>query len=130
MNRLKKIIAILFAITILTSWNLPSYAADNAFKDTFENAFYGGLVGVLVGGALMAFTKHPEDHLNYLAYGAASGVLAGATYGIIKTTRSLAEYENGKVKFAVPTIMPEPQKHELTGQTKIAVSAQLLRYNF
>lgn len=130
MKMMKKTLAIVLAISMLTSWSVSCYASDNVFKDTFESAFYGGLVGALVGGALLAFPKKPKDHLDYIGYGAASGVLVGAGFGIIRSAKSLAEYENGKVKFAMPTIIPELRESAVTGQTAFAFNAQLIRGRF
>ncbi|MBI5655875.1 MAG: hypothetical protein HZC44_03220 [Geobacter sp.] len=130
MKKMKRILALTLAVSLLTLWNLPCYASDNGFKDTFENAFYGGLAGTLVGAALLAFTHKPEDHLDYMVYGAAGGVLLGATFGIVKSTRALAEYENGKVKFAIPTVIPELRENAATGQASLAFNAQLVRGSF
>jgi hypothetical protein len=130
MKKMKKTLAVVIAISMLTSWSASCYASDNAFKDTFESAFYGGLVGTLVGGALLAFTKRPGDHLDYLAYGGAGGVLVGAGFGIIRSAKSLAEYENGKVKFAIPTIIPELRETGFNGQTALSFNAQLIRGKF
>jgi hypothetical protein len=109
---------------------VPCFAAGNAFKEIYEDSLYGGLAGTLVGAAIMAFTKKPGDHLDYMIYGAAGGVLAGATYGLITTTRSLAEYENGKLRFAMPTIVPDFQEANSKGQTAFTLKAELLRGNF
>lgn len=130
MTKMKRILAIVFAVSMLTSWSASCYASDNVVKDTFESAFYGGLVGTLVGGALLVFTKHPSDHLDYLAYGASGGVLLGTGFGIIRSAKSLAEYENGKVKFAIPTIIPELHESASTGQNSLSFNAQLIRGRF
>jgi hypothetical protein len=108
----------------------PCLAADNAFKTFFQDAFYGGLTGGLVGAAVLAFTKQPGKHLDYIGYGAAGGVLVGAAYGAITTTRSLAELENGEVKFSMPTIIPEIREANSKGQTAIMATAQLFRGTF
>ncbi|GAM11724.1 hypothetical protein OR1_04040 [Geobacter sp. OR-1] len=130
MKRMTRVCAIAIAVTMLTSISVPCRAAENPFVETFQSAFYGGLAGALVGGALLAFTKHPSDHLDYVGYGGAGGVLVGAAYGLAKASRSLAEYENGKVKFAIPTVIPELQEHAATGHTSVVFNAQLVRGTF
>jgi hypothetical protein len=107
----------------------PCLAEGNAFKTFFQDAFYGGLTGGLVGAAVMAFTKKPGTHLDYIGYGAAGGVLVGAAYGAVITTRSLVEVENGKVRFAVPTIRPEIRDAS-KGQTSYIARAELVRGSF
>ncbi|OGU07569.1 MAG: hypothetical protein A2075_18805 [Geobacteraceae bacterium GWC2_58_44] len=119
----------LLAITLLTIAN-PCYAAENAFKTIFQDVFYGALSGALVGAAVLAFTEHPGRHLDYIGYGAAAGVLVGATYGAVTTTRSLAELENGEVKFSMPTIIPEIREIDSRGHTTIVATAELIRGRF
>lgn len=126
MKNLKRCAVI--AVTLILMAN-TCFAAENAFKTFFEDAFYGGLTGGLVGTALLAFTKKPLDHLDYIGYGAAGGVLVGATYGAITTTRSLAEIENGHVRFAMPTIKPEFRESATRGTTIVA-TAELVRGRF
>jgi len=127
MNKLKRGAALVVTILFIAT---PCLAADNAFKTFFEDAFYGGLTGGLVGAAVLAFTKQPGKHLDYIGYGAAGGVLIGATYGAVVTTRSLAEVENGRVKFSLPTIMPELREANSKGQTSIIATAELIRGKF
>ena len=116
------------AVTFLFLAN-PCLAADNAFRTIFQDVFYGGLSGALVGAAVLAFTDKPSDHLDYIGYGAAAGVLVGATYGAVTTTRSLAEVENGEVKFSMPTIIPELREHD-SGHKAIVAKAELIRGRF
>jgi hypothetical protein len=127
MNNLKRGVALAVTLLFIAT---PCLAADNAFKTFFEDAFYGGLTGGLVGAAVLAFTKHPGRHLDYIGYGAAGGVLVGATYGAVVTSRSLAEIENGRVKFSMPTIMPELREANSKGQTSIIATAELIRGKF
>lgn len=121
---------ILFSAVMICSLTVPCFAAGNAFKEIYEDSLYGGLAGTLIGAALMVFTKKPADHLDYMVYGAAGGVLAGATYGLITTTRSLAEFENGRVRFAMPTIVPDFLEANSKGQTAFLLKAELLRGKF
>jgi hypothetical protein len=126
MHSLKRSAAIAVTLLLIAT---PCFA-ENAFKTFFEDAFYGGLTGGLVGAAVLAFTQHPGRHLNYIGYGAAGGVLVGAAYGAVTTTRSLAELENGKLRFAMPTVIPELREANSKGQTSIVAMAELLRGRF
>jgi uncharacterized membrane protein YebE (DUF533 family) len=107
-----------------------AFADENAFRNTFESAFYGGAVGALVGAALMVFTKKPADHLINIGYGAAGGVLAGTAYGVARSSHALAFFDNGKVKIALPTIIPDLVESPVTKQITIAWRADLLRGTF
>ena len=108
----------------------PCLAEENAFKTFFMDSFYGGLTGGLVGAAVLAFAKQPGNHLDFIGYGAAAGVLVGATYGAVVTTRSLAEVENGKVKFSLPTIIPGIKEANTKGHTSIIAMSELIRGKF
>jgi uncharacterized membrane protein YebE (DUF533 family) len=124
-----RLITLLTIVTLISSTSTV-FADDNAFRETFRSAFYGGAAGALVGAALMVFTKKPADHLDYIAYGAAGGVIAGTVYGVAKTSRSLAEYENGKVKFAVPAIVPDLTENPNTRQTSVTWRTSLFSGTF
>lgn len=130
MTRIKKVLAVITATIALTSVTVPCQASENPFVETFQSALYGGLAGALVGSALLVFTKHPSDHLDYIAYGGAGGVIVGAAYGVAKASKALAEYEKGKVKFAIPTVIPELQGNPTTGRTSLVFNAQLVRGTF
>jgi hypothetical protein len=127
MTHIKRSIAMAVTLIFLAT---PCLAAENNFRTFFEDCFYGGLTGGLVGAALLAFTKKPANHLDYIGYGAAGGVLVGAAYGVVTTTRSLAEFDKGKVQFAIPTIMPELREANSKGQTSIVAMAELIRGKF
>jgi hypothetical protein len=119
----------ILAVTLLFI-TTPCFAEENAFRSFFQDVFYGGLSGGLVGAAVLAFTKQPGKHLDFIGYGAAGGVLVGATYGAVTTTRSLAELKDGKVKFAMPTILPSIKEANSKGQSSIIAMAELLRGTF
>ena len=129
MKRMNRIICLMTVVSMLTTAT-SSFASDNTFKEVFQDAFYGGAVGALVGAAFMAFTKKPADHLENIGYGAAVGVLAGTAYGITKSARSLAEIDNGRVRIAIPTIIPDLVESSTTRQASIVWRAELLRGTF
>jgi uncharacterized membrane protein YebE (DUF533 family) len=129
MKRFRRLIAIATVVSML-GVTASAWADDNALQTTFESAFYGGAVGALVGAALMMFTKKPSDNLDYMGYGAAAGVLAGTAYGFAKSARPLASIENGSVRIAMPTIVPELVESPSTRQTTVSWKADILRGTF
>ena len=129
MTRITRIIAML-TIGILLSVTTSALAQENAFREVFQDAFYGGAAGTLVGLALTAFTKKPGDHMENLAYGAAGGVLVGAGYGLAKSARALAELDRGRVRIAVPRIIPDMVESQVTHQTVVTWRADILRGTF
>ncbi|KAB0665405.1 hypothetical protein F6V25_10010 [Oryzomonas japonica] len=129
MKPMARLISLITCCTVLATAT-SALAGDNAFREVFEDAFYGGAAGALVGAALLAFAKKPADHLDYMAYGAASGVLVGSAYGLVKSTRSLAQIDNGSIKFALPTVLPDLSESPASRQTTITWRAELLRGTF
>ncbi len=127
MKNLMKKMTMVFAALFSFCWSVPCHAAESAFKEIFTDSLYGGLTGTLVGGAIMAFAKKPTDHLDYLGYGAAVGVLTGAAYGIGK---AMVELERGKVSFSIPTIIPDFGETNSKGQAPLTVTANLIRGKF
>lgn len=129
MIRFNKIFALL-TLAAMLGVTTTACADDNVFRDTFQSAFYGGAVGALVGGAILVFTHKPADHLDYMGFGAAAGVLAGTAYGVGKATRALASIEKGSVKIALPTIIPDLVESPVTRQTTVSWRADILRGTF
>ena len=129
MKRIARIISLLTIITLLSAAT-SALAQENAFREVFQDAFYGGAAGALVGLALAAFAKRPADHMDNLAYGAAGGVLVGAGYGVAKSARALAEIDKGRVRIAVPRIVPDLVESPATRQTAITWRADILRGTF
>ena len=129
MKSTTRLISLITCCAMLAS-AAPAFAGDNAFRDIFEDAFYGGAAGALVGAALLAFTRKPANHLDYLGYGAASGVLVGSVYGVVKSASSLAQIDNGIVRFAMPTVFPDLSDSPASRQTNITWRASLLRGTF
>jgi hypothetical protein len=130
LKRIKRCADVTLAALLFVCWTAPCFAAETAFREVFQDALYGGLGGGLVGAAVMAFTKRPGDHLEYLGVGAAVGVLAGTTYGVVKTSRSLVEMNDGKVKFAMPTIRPDIKETSARGLASIGLVAEVFRGKF
>lgn len=130
MIRLKNIIALMTLVATLGASTSAFAVDENAFRETFSSALYGGAVGALVGAALMVFTKKPADHLDYMGFGAAAGVLAGTVYGVAKSSHAFATIDNGNLKIALPTIIPELIESPVTKQTTVSWRADILRGTF
>jgi len=128
-NYKRKVQAVLSAM-VLFFWAVPCSALESAFKETLQDALYGGVAGTLVGAAVMAFTKRMGSHLDYLGYGAAGGVLVGAVIGLATPSRSLAVVEKGNLHFTIPTIIPEFKDTNSKGQSGYVVNADLLGGKF
>lgn len=132
MQRIKLTVIVAMALLLTASWSVPLYAAENQnpFQVVLEDSLYGGLLGTVIGSATLAFTNHKSDHLDNIAYGAAIGVITGAGVGIFTNiNRALVEYENGRLRLAVPKVMPDLQETS-RGQYVLAVKADLLRGTF
>ncbi|MDD2542014.1 MAG: hypothetical protein PHH28_13350 [Desulfuromonadaceae bacterium] len=129
MIQLKKLVAVMTLVSLLTAAS-SAFASDDTIKEVFTDAFYGAAIGGLVGGAIMVFKDKPLDNLNFIAYGAASGVLAGTAYGLATSARAFAQVEDGRVKIALPTIVPELLVSPGSGRTTVAWKADLLRGTF
>jgi uncharacterized membrane protein YebE (DUF533 family) len=129
MKQLRKLVAVMTLVSLLSTAS-SAFAADDALREVFTDAFYGAGIGALVGGAFVVFTHKPADHLINIAYGAASGVLAGTVYGLAKSARAFAEVENGRIKVAFPTVIPELVVSPVSGTTTVAWKADLIRGTF
>jgi len=130
MNRFKCTLMILICALMLTSLTVPCRAAESDLRGLFDNSLYGGLVGTLVGGALLVFTSKPSDHLDYLSIGAATGVLSGVAYTVARPAKSLFAIENGNIRVAVPVITPEFQENNARGLAGMMLKTELISGKF
>lgn len=128
----KTVIVSLLASFIFVSTVPAAFAADDALKTTVNDALYGGLLGGLVGTALMLLTDKPSDNLSYLPTGAALGVLFGAAYGLATsgTVQSVGEIDGNKFTLRVPTVEHASAYDVRTNITERAEHVNLMRYKF
>ncbi len=117
-------------ITLVAAWAPPARAADAEMGDVLVNGFYGGLIGALVGAAVMALTDDPGEHTEYLLTGAGIGVIAGTVYGVSQVVRhAMIEVDRGEVSWHVPPI--EPAVSLVPDATpELTVSAAIVRLRF
>ena len=120
-------IAIAFLLFAVCTAPCQAASAESTFKPIFMDAIYGGLTGSLIGAAALAFTHKPGRHLDYIGYGAAAGVVVGAAYGIGK---AVVELDNGRVRFSMPTIIPDFPEANSRSKNPVVITAELVRGKF
>lgn len=121
---------ILVALLVSVSWNLTSFASEESlYSKAFKDAMIGSLAGGLVGAAVLAITRKPGQHLEYMAYGAAGGTVAGGAYGLFKAQTSLVAIKGDKISIDVPLIMPDVQEKGTRG-TNVTIMAELISGKF
>ena len=130
MQKIKRISALALIFTLLT---FSVARAEDVMQQTMRDAIYGGVVGALVGAAVLLLTDNPDDHLGYIPTGAGIGVLAGAAYGVATSgmmITSAAEVEDGKVTFNMPTIKKEKVYDEIANRYEEIEQIDLIRVKF
>ncbi|MBI4949322.1 MAG: hypothetical protein HY955_04160 [Deltaproteobacteria bacterium] len=131
MQKIKRISALALVFTLLT---FSVARAEDVMQQTMRDAIYGGVVGALVGAAVLLLTDNPDDHLGYIPTGAGVGVLAGVAYGVATSgmmiTSSAAEVEDGKITFNMPTIKKEKVYDEIANRYEEIEQVDLIRVKF
>ncbi|MBZ0220705.1 MAG: hypothetical protein K8I01_09775 [Candidatus Methylomirabilis sp.] len=128
---MKKIISLLMLIAFFASAT-GAYAED-AMQRTLRDSIYGGLIGGLLGTAVMFLTDDPGDHIEYIPTGAAVGVLVGAAYGIGRSMQdsSFAEVEkDGTIKLGLPVVKAQKLYDEKLDMVEKIESIDLVRIKF
>ena len=127
MNGFLQKMSMVVSVLVLVCWSVPCRAAETMLNEVLKGSANGGITGTLFGAAVMAFANKTGDQLDYMAYGAASGVLAGTAYGLGK---AMLEVENGTVKWSLPAVRPDFKDPNSRGQAQIVFMAELLRGRF
>lgn len=132
MGKLRKIAVFAMIFTFLT---VSTACAQDAMNRTLRDSLYGGLIGALLGSAVMLLTDNPDDHLSYIPTGAAVGVLFGAAYGVatsgmLSTAAAEIDTKEGSVSLAMPTISSEKIYDEMTNRTEEIERIELVRLTF
>ncbi len=130
MKKVKRVKVLLLAVLLAGTCSIDCFADDESLSlEIIKDAIIGGLAGGLVGAAVLAATRKPGQHLEYLAYGAAGGVVAGGAVGYFEAQQSLVEINGDEVTFDVPLIMPDVQEKGPRG-TSVTVMAHLVSGTF
>jgi hypothetical protein len=77
----------------------------------------------------MALADEPDEHIEYIAEGAAAGVLAGIAYGLVTRT-SGDSYAEEKPGFQWPALQVVKVSEKISGKKEIVRVVNLVRYKF
>ncbi len=99
MKRLK-VYMIVFALALFP---VQASAGDYEVANVMDDAMYGAGVGALVGLGLMLLTKKPTDNWDYVTKGLGVGIIAGAAYGVYRSSKALAQIEDGEIQLGLPS---------------------------
>lgn len=127
---LKKIIVTALAFVVLSA---SAAKADDMVQEVLTDSLYGGVIGALLGGAVLLLADNPDDHLDYIAKGAGAGILLGATYGIVAHTTGFAigeVDEHGKFALKMPTIKSTQSYDKNAQTTEMMSSLDVLKVKF
>lgn len=131
MSKIKKISA-LVAFFVFVAFSSNALAED-VMQTTLRDALYGGIVGALIGSAVVLLTDNPDNHLGFIPTGAGVGILVGAAYGVASSgviTTAGAEIEDGKVTLNLPTIKSEEVYDEVANVQEVIERVDLIRLKF
>ena len=95
-------VALMLVVTLFPP--LPAAAQEDTMPIVLRDTIYGSLTGAFLGGLLLLTTSNKSDHWDYVAYGGFIGALAGITYGVYDTSRSLVEIEKDRITVGLPTL--------------------------
>lgn len=132
MGILKKVF-IAFLVVISLGFSSARAMAEDTMQAVLKDSFYGGLIGALLGSAVLLLTDKPEDHLAYIPTGAAVGILLGAAYGVASEgvlVTGAAEYDGGKLSFNMPTVKRTKEFDRRVNSTEVIDSIDLVKVRF
>jgi hypothetical protein len=95
-------VTLMLVVTLIPP--LPASAQEDTMPIVLRDTVYGSLTGAFLGGLLLLTTSNKSDHWDYIAYGGFVGALAGITYGVYDTSRSLVEIEKDRITVGLPTL--------------------------
>ncbi|GEM_PF-1359215 len=128
------LIAFCFLVVGIFSSIPKASAQPPSMQKIYYSAAYGGLLGGLLGAAIMVLGSNPNDHWDYIVKGAAVGVICGTIYGIIVSTQSpyygLIDYSyNTGLDFHAPELGMLAVKDNRFGvETNFAATPTHIRY--
>jgi len=100
---MKKVVQAVMIAAALAVAPFQASAANSEVQNLMDDALYGAGVGALVGLGVMLVSTSPTSNWDYVTKGAGAGIILGAAFGLLRSTKALAEVEDGVIHLGVPT---------------------------
>jgi len=107
---------------------MQAAAADYEVANVMDDAIYGAGLGGMVGLGVMLLSDKPTDNWNYITRGVGYGIIAGAVFGVYRSSRAFATLEDGQIDLGVP--MPELAVNVTPIGLDLVVKTDLIRGTF
>ena len=103
---LKNVFCVLAIVLIFSVSVVPANAQTAAdLGDVLRSGLFGGLIGTMVGGAILLLINNSGDHLEVLGYGAGSGIILGTVYGLTQIHQNyFVEFDQGELSWNLPSV--------------------------
>ena len=98
-----KTLQVLLVAAALVFIPAKASAGDYEVANVMDDALYGAGVGGMVGLGLMLLSTNPTNNWDYLTKGIGVGIIAGAAYGVYRSSRAFAQVEDGQINLGLPT---------------------------
>ncbi|MDQ7001822.1 MAG: hypothetical protein Q9N02_03940 [Ghiorsea sp.] len=98
-----KTLKVLLVTAVLALTPVQASAGDYEVANVMDDALYGAGVGGLVGLGFMLLSTSPTNNWNFITQGVGVGIIAGAAFGIYRSSRAFAQLEDGQMNLGMPS---------------------------
>ncbi len=123
-----KTLKVMVVAGMLALFPVQASAGDYEVQNVMDDALYGAGVGAMVGLGLMLLTDKPTNNWNYVSRGLGIGIIAGAAYGVARSSKAFAQIEDGEIQLGMPT--PQVAFQETSVGLGMVVSTDLIGGHF
>jgi len=103
---LKNVVCV-FAVVLVFAVSVVPADAQSAedLGDVLRSGLFGGLIGTMIGGAILLLISNAGDNLEVLGYGAGSGIILGTVYGLTQVHQNyFVELDQGTLSWNLPSV--------------------------
>jgi len=123
-----KMFKAMVVIAMLALFPVQVLAADYEVQNVMDDVLYGAGVGGMIGLGVLLLSNKPSDNWNYVTRGVGVGIIAGAAYGVFRSSKAFAQVEDGQIHLGVPT--PELAVLVTPVGLDLALKTDLIRGSF